>query len=92
MTAKYFEIENYDAENPDIVLSNDRLKLYYEFLENADYTKFFVWVDFSEHKKFCWSYDNIPKFHGKNFLTDNFRIERQKGGLPGGLLPEAHGS
>ena len=65
MTNKMNDIENFDPENPACTLTNDKLKLFHDFLECPDYIKMFVWCDFGETKSFCWSFDMIPKFYGK---------------------------
>lgn len=44
-------------------LSNDKLQKFFDFLENHDYIKFFVWLN--EKLEVEFSFDSAPKFFGK---------------------------
>jgi len=46
-------------------LSNDKLQKFFDFLENCDYIKLFVWLN--EKLEVELSYDSAPKFFGKYF-------------------------
>ncbi len=43
-------------------LSNDMLQKFFDFLENQDYIKFFVWLDNTETADICLSFDSAPKY------------------------------
>lgn len=55
-------------------LSNDMLKKFFDFLENFDYIKFFVWLN--QELKVEVSFDSAPKFFGKKLALTPFRNER----------------
>ena len=63
------DLVNFDATAPTCSLNNDRLQPYYNFLERADYTRFFVWCDF-ETGELTYSYERAPQFYesGKQTL------------------------
>ena len=56
------DLVNFDATAPTCSLTNDRLQPYYNFLERADYTRFFVWCDF-ETGELTYSYERAPQFY-----------------------------
>jgi hypothetical protein len=51
-------------------LNNDKLQKFFDFLENHDYIKFFVWLN--EKLDVELSYDSAPKFFGKPAYSDDF--------------------
>lgn len=51
-------------------LNNDKLQKFFDFLENHDYIKFFVWLN--EKLDVELSYDSAPKFFGKPAHFDDF--------------------
>jgi hypothetical protein len=44
-------------------LTNDKLQLFYQFLESVDYNKLFVWLN--DDLDIETSFDSAPKFFGK---------------------------
>ena len=50
-------------------LSNEKLQKFFDFLENHDYIKFFVWLN--EKLEVELSYDSAPKFFGKLPLSNS---------------------
>lgn len=40
------ELENFDPAEEKTALTNDRLRIFYDFLEDIGYTKLFVYMDF----------------------------------------------
>ena len=56
------DIPNYKAEEEATAPTNERLSQFYAFLEKADYTKFFVWIEF-ENPELRWSFERCPYFY-----------------------------
>ena len=50
-------------------LSNVKLNKFYDFLEDYNYVKFFVWLDQASEVQV--SFDSAPKYFGKQFLLIN---------------------
>lgn len=50
-------------------LSNVKLNKFYDFLEDYNYVKFFVWLDQASEVQV--SFDSAPKYFGKKFLLIN---------------------
>ena len=62
-------LDGLEAFSPDGgYLTNDKLQKFNEFINNADYTKFFCWIELGSGV-LSWSFDRAPKFYGKyNFI------------------------
>ena len=45
-------------------LSNDKLVKFHDFLEDNNYIKFFIWIEFGS-EDLQWSFDKAPRFYGK---------------------------
>ena len=62
------DVPNYKADEPSTAPTNERLSQFYAFLEKANYTKFFVWIEF-KNPELRWSYERCPYFYeaGKFF-------------------------
>lgn len=54
-------------------LTNDMLRKFFDFLENVDYLKFFVWLN--QEMKVEVSFDSAPKFFGNELSLTNFNLE-----------------
>jgi len=53
-------------------LNNDKLQKFFDFLENHDYIKFFVWLN--EKLDVELSYDSAPKFFEGNITAENYQV------------------
>lgn len=59
------EVENLASWDQDKgILSNDKLRKFHDFLENLEYTTFFVWIE-GESNVLSYSYARAPRFYGK---------------------------
>lgn len=69
MITKYInELTNFDPVAPRTVMNEERVKLLYEFLENKDQKKLFVWVGFEAPFELQFSYDLPPKYEGGTLI------------------------
>lgn len=58
-------------------LTNDMLQKFFDFLEQEEYTKFFVWLDDSETADICLSFDSAPKYFEmkpQNIATFGYQV------------------
>lgn len=53
-------------------LTNDKLQKFFEYLENSDYIKFFVWLDENHDNEVSMSYDGAPKFFEINTSAEQY--------------------
>jgi hypothetical protein len=53
-------------------LSNDKLQKFFDFLENFDYLKFFVWLNNEGNVEI--SYDSAPKFFELNIPVEQYQV------------------
>lgn len=53
-------------------LSNDKLQKFFEFLENQQYIKFFVWLN--EQLEVEMSYDSAPKFFELGLSAEQYQV------------------
>ena len=72
MTQLLTELDNFDSNQDRTRLTPDRLKIFYDFLENGDYQKLFVWCCF-QTMELMWSYDGPPNYYeaGKNLISSS---------------------
>jgi len=47
-------------------VSNEKMHKFFDFLENPEYLKFFVWLN--QESEVEYSFDSAPKFFGKSKL------------------------
>jgi hypothetical protein len=59
MVKQLMEMDEFHVDK----VSNDKLQKFFDFLENQDYIKFFVWLN--EKLEVELSFDSAPKFFGK---------------------------
>jgi hypothetical protein len=82
MVKQLMEMDEFNVDK----LNNDKLQKFFDFLENQDYIKFFVWLN--EKLEVELSFDSAPKFFGKIPLDLNYsnRAQHFRRELPSRLL------
>jgi hypothetical protein len=53
-------------------LTNDKLQLFYQFLESVDYNKLFVWLN--DDLDIETSFDSAPKFFETNITAEQYQV------------------
>jgi len=67
-------LDGLEAFSPDGgYLTNDKLQKFHEFLNNADYTKFFCWIELGSGV-LSWSFDRAPKFYGGEIKVEDYQV------------------
>ena len=64
------EMDEFNADK----LSNEQLAIFFSFLENPDYIRFFVWLN--EQSEVELSFESAPKFFGKFEIKTNLLRQR----------------